>query len=226
MLDFNERQNSEIEQLVVLIKQLNLKGHNLATSGNYSLYFESMGDYALVSESGIDKAHFSHNHLLPVHRKTKLIFNGPAYMGRKSSDETAVHLAIYNNTGAGCVLHSHFAESLLFARLHTGKEVITLTGLEMIKAFKGIKSHEENFMFPVFENTQDMDLLGQKLDIVLKSYPKTYAIMLRDHGIYVWGATVQEAKRHLEAFEYIFKFFVALEAMQPYLDTRNKRKIL
>lgn len=214
MNKLNITEIAEVEKLVTLIQQLNTKGHNLATSGNYSLYCESMGDYVLVSESGIDKANFTQNNFLPVHRHNKEISRESHYAGRKSSDETAVHLAIYNNTHAGCVLHSHFMESLLFARLHPNKDVITLLGLEMLKAFRGIKSHEESFVFPVFDNTQDMDALSVKLDTVLKSYRQTYAILLRDHGIYVWGKDVQEAKRHLEAFEYIFKFTVACNTLQ------------
>lgn len=31
-------------------------------------------------------------------------------------------------------------------------------------------------------------------------------ILLRNHGIYAWGADAFEAKRHLEAFEFLFEY--------------------
>lgn len=205
--------NFDMNELASLIRHLNTKGHNLATSGNYSLRNKFMQDYVLISESGIDKANFEASNFLPVHLQTKEVLKQSPYLGRKSSDETAIHLAIYQNTNAGCVLHSHFKESLLFARLHPSVESITLTDLEMIKAFKGINSHEEELTFPVFNNTQDMDSLAKAITTSLSSYKNTYAVMLRDHGIYVWGDTVKDAKRHLEAFEYIFKFYVELRKL-------------
>ncbi len=203
-------ENSELEKLVILIHQLNLKGHNLATSGNYSLYFKSMGDFALVSESGIDKSKFKTSNFLPVSLTTKKILESEEFRNRKSSDETALHLALYKEAGAGCVLHSHFLESLLFARKFPGQSYLKLTGLEMLKAFKGVKSHEETVILPAFDNTQNIDALSLKIGSALKESKNCYGIMLRDHGLYVWGSSVDEAKRHLEAFEYIFKFIVAL----------------
>lgn len=201
-------QNSEVEKLVVLIHQLNQRGHNLATSGNYSLHFKSMGDYALVSESGIDKAKFQTSNFLQVHLLTKAIAGDQELQKRKSSDETAIHLALYQASSAGCVLHSHFMESLLFAKKYPGVDYLELTGLEMLKAFQGVKSHHEKIIFPVFENTQDIDALALKIAPALKASKNCFAVMLRDHGIYVWGGDVDQAKRHLEAFEYLFKFMI------------------
>jgi methylthioribulose-1-phosphate dehydratase len=40
--------------------------------------------------------------------------------------------------------------------------------------------------------------------------PRIPGILLRKHGIYAWGANAFEAKRHLEAFEYLFEYAVKL----------------
>jgi methylthioribulose-1-phosphate dehydratase len=38
--------------------------------------------------------------------------------------------------------------------------------------------------------------------------PHCYGILLAGHGIYVWGKSIEEAKRHLEVFEYVFKYYL------------------
>ena len=31
-------------------------------------------------------------------------------------------------------------------------------------------------------------------------------LILRGHGIYAWGNTIQETKRHIEIFEFLFEY--------------------
>lgn len=205
----NDYDMSEAKFLSHLIKALNVTGHNPATSGNYSIRSQHEPKIALVSESGIDKSLFSESNLLPVTIETGALYTD-AYVGRKSSDETGLHLAVYQSTDAGCVLHSHLLEGLLFADLYPQQEVITLTGLELLKGLKGVKTHEASIKIPVFENSQDIVQLAKDAKTALKELEGQHApiFILRGHGFYVWGANVKEAKRHLEVFEYIFKYFV------------------
>ena len=32
-----------------------------------------------------------------------------------------------------------------------------------------------------------------------------HGFLMRGHGLYVWGASLEEAKRHLEVFEFLFE---------------------
>ncbi len=204
---------SEALQLAQLVRELNLKGHNPATSGNYSLRSKKFPGVSWVSESGIDKSLFNENHLLLVDQITSQLWGEFKDSGRKSSDETDLHLAVYRSTQANCVLHSHFLESLLFSDLYPGKDIIELKGMELLKGFKGIKSHEETLSIPCFENTQDIKELSQRVEVLLEKL-KTWGVLLRGHGVYVWGDSVSEAKRHLEVFEYLFRYFVARGGMK------------
>lgn len=196
------------KKLAELVRKLNSEGHNPATSGNYSLRSKTNPEFALVSESGIDKSLFNEENFLPVLIETREM--DPSYFvsGRRSSDETDIHLSLYEITKAQCVLHSHMLSALLFADLYQNSAMASITGLELIKAFKGMKTHEENLIIPLFENTQNIKELSEKIKPALID-THTYGIILRGHGIYVWGDSVFSAKRHLEAFEYLFNYTLA-----------------
>lgn len=207
-VNFPAVDHSEALAVSKLVRELNGRGHNPATSGNYSIRSKEHPGISWVSESGIDKSLFTEEHLLLVDQITGKLWGDFANSGRKSSDETSLHLAIYRSTDAGCVLHTHFLESLLFADLHPGSDHIVMSGLELLKGFKGIKTHNTQFIVPCFDNTQDMETLGKVVEKTLKSV-ETYGVLLRGHGLYVWGGNVAEAKRHLEVFEYLFRYYVA-----------------
>lgn len=206
--ELNKIDQQESHKLAKLVRDLNLSGHNPATSGNYSLRMTGLEKYALVSESGIDKAQFQAENFLPVHTHEQKLHPQFQQSGRKSSDETDLHLAIYRSTNANCVLHSHLLEALLFADLYPGQDFIKITGMELLKGFKNITTHESTVEMACFENTQEIDRLSLTVESVLKKNSQVYGVMLRQHGLYVWGETVKEAKRHLEVFEYLFKYFL------------------
>lgn len=212
--ELNKTDQQESHKLAKLVRELNNHGHNPATSGNYSLRMTSIDQYALVSESGIDKAVFQAENFLPVHTTTTSLHPVMLNSGRKSSDETDIHLAIYRSTKANCVLHSHLLEALLFADLFPGEDFIEISGMELLKAFRGITTHESTIEMACFENTQDIRNLSFKVEQVLKDKELVFGVMLRQHGLYVWGNTVTEAKKHLEVFEYLFKYYLQTRRFQ------------
>lgn len=207
MINLNDPKTESLLKLTALIKELNLKGHNIATSGNYSLKFSDQIDRAYISESGIDKSQFCVTNLFEIYMDSFLPVLDEN-KGRKPSDETAIHMMIYKIIGSGCVLHSHFIESLLIAEMYPHKDIITLSDLEMIKAFKGIKSHQDSINVLLVPNTQEIKELSIKMEKVITNTSNCFALILRGHGVYVWGETVDSAKRHLEALQYIFQFII------------------
>lgn len=207
MINLNDSKTHELLKLVSLIKELNTKGHNVATSGNYSLKFQDQNNEAYISESGIDKSQFCINNLFEININS---FNATKEdcKSKKPSDETPLHMMIYSVIKFGCVLHSHFLESLIFAKLHYNQKIIEISGLEMIKAFKGLKSHEDTIRVLMVENSQDIYALASKMKSHLEEIKNCYALLLKGHGIYVWGENVDSAKRHLEAYQYIFQYLI------------------
>jgi methylthioribulose 1-phosphate dehydratase/enolase-phosphatase E1 len=63
-------------------------------------------------------------------------------------------------------------------------------------------------MFPI-ENLIT-DLLADQLEKAIAKYPKANAVLVRRHGVYVWGDSWEQAKTQCEAFDYLFKSAIEL----------------
>lgn len=104
----------------------------------------------------------------------------------------------YRQRGAGAVIHTHSPKAVMATLLWPGKE-FRCTHLEMIK---GIYSHtlqrylryDEELVVPIIENTPFEKDLEERMNQAMEEYPGTTAILVRRHGIYVWGDTWQKAK--------------------------------
>jgi methylthioribulose 1-phosphate dehydratase / enolase-phosphatase E1 len=65
---------------------------------------------------------------------------------------------------------------------------------EMIKGIMGYGYHDE-LVVPIIDNTAHENELADSLERAIIDYPKSFAVLVRDHGIYVWGDTWEQAKR-------------------------------
>lgn len=54
--------------------------------------------------------------------------------------------------------------------------------------------YDEELVVPIIENTPFEEDLKDELDKTILAYPETCAVLVRRHGVYVWGDTWQQAK--------------------------------
>ena len=54
--------------------------------------------------------------------------------------------------------------------------------------------YDEELVIPIIENTPFERDLRDDLDKIIVRYPETCAVLVRRHGIYVWGNSWQQAK--------------------------------
>lgn len=119
----------------------------------------------------------------------------------------------------GAVIHSHGIHAVLASLLFKGKE-FRITRIEMIKGIKKgmtnepyksvklfqIHSHnwrgnnvifcryDDTLVVPIVENDLYERNLTNRMKIAMEMYPESNAVLVRRHGIYVWGTTWQRAK--------------------------------
>jgi methylthioribulose-1-phosphate dehydratase len=78
----------------------------------------------------------------------------------------------------------------------------------MLKGLEGVRTHKHREWLPILENSQDMRELAEKVTTTLRETPGIHGFLLREHGLYTWGASLQEAKRHVEILEFLMEVLV------------------
>lgn len=187
-------------QMVKTIHFLHAKGWAPATSSNYSFKIEEDNDF-YVSESGIDKGDFAINHFLKV-SATGI----PIADVRKPSAETALHSAIYGLfPHVRCVLHTHTVLNTILSQYFANNGYIQLENYEILKGFEDIKTHEVSVKLPIFENTQHIPVLAAQVCKYAKQNLDMKAFLIAGHGMYTWGSTIADTKRHVEVIEFLLE---------------------
>jgi methylthioribulose-1-phosphate dehydratase len=121
------------------------------------------------------------------------------------SYETALHLALYARDAAiGAVVHGHSVAATVLSRL--AGEAITLAGYELLKVLGASPEPDRAVRLPVFDNDQDIAGLAPRVMAGLGPLP---AYVLRGHGVYAWGSTMDQAMDRLEAVEFILACVLA-----------------
>lgn len=193
--------NEDLKQeLCRLIKALHIQGKSPATSTNYS--FRGTQQEIFVSRSGVDKSKFTPEDFIEVDKQGQPL---PQYQAIKPSAETLIHCFLYNHfDNAGCVLHTHSVPTTVLSALFAKEQKISFSGYEVIKGIQGNDTHETTIDLPILDNAQDMyqfcETLAQRA-----SELEHYGFLIAKHGIYAWGKTIAEAKRHLEVWEYMLE---------------------
>ena len=185
------------ESIISNVRELAQLGWTPATSSNFSLRLD--GAHVAITVSGRDKGRLVEDDIMVVD------FDGRA-VGRplRPSAEALLHTPLYPPLPeVGCVLHTHSLVQTVASRLYAGAGHIRLEGYELLKAFEGNSTHEMAIDVPVFANTQDMKVLAAQVDALLDRQP-LWGYLIDGHGLYAWGRTMAEARRHLEAFEFLF----------------------
>ena len=183
-------------ELAQLIQTLNQRGWSPATSTNYSFLDEHQQCW--VSRSGVNKAHFTEHDFMTIDRDG--IGTG-AFHGIKPSDETKIHLWIYQNfADAKVILHSHSKFPVLISQYN--EHFFSVQGYELQKGFKGCQTHLDTLQIPIIDNDQDMEILCSGLT-ERKSDVQHHCFIIAGHGTYAWGENLFEAQRHLETLDYL-----------------------
>lgn len=186
------------DELIKTGKEFYSRGWLFGTSGNLSAVFRKKPLQIAITASGMDKGSLSESQILKVDAKLKVLAGN-----HKPSAESELHLAVVRGKGAGAVFHTHSAWSTALSDIYAKQGGIAIRGYEMLKGLSGVKSHEHTEWIPIFENSQDMKWLSAEVSDLLSNRPEVHGFLLRGHGMYTWGADIQEARRHTEVLEFL-----------------------
>ncbi|HST44640.1 MAG TPA: methylthioribulose 1-phosphate dehydratase [Luteimonas sp.] len=195
-------------EIIVNVRELSALGWTPATSSNFSRRLDDR--HAAITVSGRDKGRLKESDIMVVDLDGRAVGSD-----HRPSAETLLHTQLYRRfPGVGCVLHTHSRAQTIASRLYAGAGHVRLEGYELLKAFAGNTTHEAAMALPVLANTQHMPTLAAQVDALLDAGPM-WGYLIDGHGLYAWGADMPEARRHLEAFEFLLDCELALRALQP-----------
>jgi len=146
-----------------------------------------------ITSTGLDKASLTPAQFLEMDEAANVVRGD----GRPSA-EALLHLAIARGVDAGanlayafCLEHDPFGLACRTWRHRLGR-------IEMLKGLEGVRTHKHREWLPILENSQDMIELGERVSKTLRESPGIHGFLLKGHGLYTWGAGLQEAKRHVK----------------------------
>jgi methylthioribulose-1-phosphate dehydratase len=107
-------------------------------------------------------------------------------------------------------MHSHALNTVLAADLAGDTDHLVIERLEMLKGIRGL-SNEDVHRVPVIRNTARERELVAQVEGALEDprFQGTFAILVKDHGAYIWGADLWETKRHVEVYHFLFDAVLA-----------------
>jgi methylthioribulose-1-phosphate dehydratase len=123
---------------------------------------------------------------------------------KNPSDETGLHCEIYRqDPEVGCVLHVHSIVGTALSMQEPLAKEFEFRGFEMQKAIANCRSHVEVVRIPILENSQDMDEIIEVMQQRVSELNQVKAFYLRGHGLYTWAYNLAQARKSLEAIEFL-----------------------
>lgn len=196
----------EVRELICeLCRNFYQLGWASGTGGGISIRRQ---DLVYMAPSGVQKERLRPDDIFILDRKGQVIQAPQSDL--KISECKPLFMHAYQLRNAGAVLHSHSINAMAATLIYD--KTFKIANLEMMKGIKGVgvfESHE----VPIIANTAREEELSDSLAEAIQAYPKAYAVLVRGHGVYVWGDDWAQAKTQAECYDYLFAAAVKIKQM-------------
>ena len=180
------------------------KGWASGTGGGISI---KQGGRIYMAPSGVQKERLHAEDIFVLDSDGEPI-DAPAHL--KCSECKPLFMAAYRLRGAGTVLHSHSMNAMLATWLFDSH--FRVSNLEMQKGIAGHGAFDA-LEVPIIPNTAREGELTESLTKAIQDNPKASAVLVRGHGVYVWGRDWAQAKTQAECYDYLFEAAVKLKQL-------------
>jgi len=202
---------SELETrqlLVKLLRDFHDRGWISGTGGG--ICGPSDGPGLLMAPTGVHKELVQTDELFTIDPADNAVLVAPAREGLRPSECGPIFSHIARERGVRSVVHTHALSAVLFGDLAEGGDRVRVERLEMLKGIRGFANTDVHDV-PVIRNTpREMELVENVARAIADPrFARAYAVVVEDHGVYVWGQDVMEAKRHTETYHFLFEATVA-----------------
>ena len=186
-----------------LCRQFYFLGWCTGTGGGMSI---REGDRVYMAPSGVQKERIRPADVFVLDLDGEVV-ERPENPALRISECMPLFYNAYRMRDAGAVLHSHSKHAVL-ATLLSGA-AFEVAQLEMIKGLRG-KGYYDPVRIPIVENTARECELTDRMAEAMAAHDDVDAVLVRRHGVYVWGPTWQKAKTQAEVLDWLFEVTVAM----------------
>ena len=184
--------------LIAVGQRFDAIGWLRATGGNLSVRIDA--ERFRITASGVAKGRLTPADFLDVRTADA----APLDTARKPSAETAVHAVLYAAQPAiGAVIHVHSPHVAVWSRRCEPDGHCVIQGYELVKAL-GFWERDATVAVPVVPNHHAIPALAAA--VAAHANGAVPGVWVAGHGLYAWGASVDDAERHVEAFEELARY--------------------
>lgn len=166
--------------------------------------------HLLVAPTGVHKERVQPEDLFVIDVGDTSIRRPAADPTLRPSECGHIFTLVARERGVRSIVHTHALDAVLAGDLAADADHIVVERLEMLKGIRGL-TNEDRHLVPVIDNTPREAQLVANVGRMLADprFEAAFGVLVRDHGCYVWGSDVWEAKRHAEVYHYLFGAVVA-----------------
>jgi methylthioribulose-1-phosphate dehydratase len=203
------------ELLVELLGEFYRRGWVSGTGGGICGPADDGG--LLLAPSGVHKERVRTDEFFTVDPSDGRVLRTPERSDLRPSECNSIFCLAHRARGVWSVVHSHALSAVLAGDLAAADELdhIAVRDLEMLKGIPAVTNTDVHLV-PVIRNTPREPELVSQLEAVLADprFAAAHAVIVRDHGAYIWGADILAAKRHTEVYHFLFEAVVARRGHQ------------
>ncbi|XGW33370.1 hypothetical protein V3C99_017648 [Haemonchus contortus] len=158
-----------------------------------------------VSPSALQKERLKTSDIFVYDLQSKQLVQRPLSSNVEVSSCAPLFSLIMRQTGSKCVIHTHGKNANFITQLIKGN-MFEISHQEYIKGvydpFTGKTfSYDDTLAIPIIENRLHEIELLPALDECLKTHQRSCAVLVRTHGLFVWGLTWETTKIMAECID-------------------------
>jgi methylthioribulose-1-phosphate dehydratase len=167
------------------------------------------GQNILIAPSGVQKERIRPEQIFTLALDGSVV-ERPDDLTLRPSECSSLFLKAIQLRNAGAVIHSHSINAVMATLLFEAE--FSVSHLEMIKGIDGMGYHDR-LVVPIIDNTARECDLADAMGAAIIAYPASNAVLVRRHGVYVWGRDWVRAKTQAECYDYLFRAAVEMRRM-------------
>ena len=198
------------EQLILVGKELYLRGLQTTRSGNISV---RIGDQFLITRTGSNLGRLSESDFITVGMRH--CANIPV----GASCETPVHRSIYNASDARAIVHAHPIHAIALAQISKGDNIRPIHNEGLV----GLRR------IPIVDTTVPGKDNGEEPSTIAMALNESCSVVVRNHGAFTVGTSPDQALYKMLLLEdschivfLVQSVKSAQQSMQPATTTRNR----